>query len=349
VSYPSWEEEEHDLRRTEVRALGSASVAQKRGSRWQFGAVVAAFISVLLSTLVAWRAAQLGQQAAKSNENSSAQQADQYQISTAINAIAAAQPASRIAGLILLERNAADQVGSPLPVPAGNREAYDTYATAIEVLGGYIHANSLLSPDSAATAGTAGPGSAATAGAAGNVPQGSFGLGYGTVSSSRVPLDVIYAADQIKALLAMRSLVMTRGGGDRPAIDLSNDELSGQSWAGIRFDWLSTAWMPGIDLRGANLAGARFGKDAYLLHAYLQCADLRGANFRGSSLINADLRGANVNRADFSGAKLRGAKLNGVVGTAKGLPPGAPEASWSQSSCNRNRTYWDNVPSAAAH
>lgn len=322
--YATWEEEERDLRRREVLAQGSASVAQKRAAKFQFWAVMAAVISALLSTSVAAWAALVAQRAVKDAEYSSAQQADQNEVSTAINAMGSDQMGERIAGLVLLQRNAVGRVLSPLPIHGGVQEAYNTYAAALEVLGAYIHANSESSRGMQTTVG-----------------QKPFGPGYGVPGSGQVPLDDVYAADEVHVLLSMGSMVRSLDRSHSPTIDLSNSELFGQYWHGINFKWLSAAFMSRIDLRAADLDHSHWGKNAVLHDAYLQCADLRHADLRGAVLTGADLRGANVAGANFQGAKLSGTKLSGMAGTAKGLAPGLPASSWNKQTCETKHTFWD--------
>jgi uncharacterized protein YjbI with pentapeptide repeats len=151
----------------------------------------------------------------------------------------------------------------------------------------------------------------------------------------------------------MRTDVSALGNPQGLGVDLSNVELWGQPWSGVRFDWLGGHYLVGIDLRSADLRKSRWGTTD-LTGAYLQCADLSGADLRhtiltgadlrGANMTGADLRGANVSGADFEGAKLTDVKLSGAVGTATGLnaPTSArqPEASWNQPTCAHNRGYW---------
>jgi hypothetical protein len=287
----------------------------------------------MLTVGVAAWVAYVGQESAKTAANSGVQQAVQSQLSTAITALGSDQPAQRMAGLVLLRRNAADQVEAPLPISRAKQKAYSTYIMALDVLGTYIHMNS-----------------PAFSSAQSSAVHSIFGLGHGIPAHNQVPLDVLKAASQMQLLLDMQSSVRQSSvrslhPGTSPAIDLANDELYGVNWRGIKFDWLSGVFLKGIDLRAADLEGSRWGGLAYLRNSHLQCAYLPNADLRGSDLTDANLSGANVNGADFRGAKLRGAKLTGVVGTAKGLPPGLPLSSWNQQTCAANQAYWDNLPS----
>ena len=145
---------------------------------------------------------------------------------------------------------------------------------------------------------------------------------------------------------------MSLGLGERPALDLANDELSGQPWTGINFGWIS-AYLVGIDLRGASLERSHWSASSDLSHAYLQCADLQGADFAGADLSDADLAGANVQGADFRGANLEGATLAPVYGVAtwSQRPAGlttAPVARWDPGVCLRSSQFWRNAPAAAS-
>jgi hypothetical protein len=231
-----------------------------------------------------------------------------------------------VAGLTLLRRNVATDVngaaGSPDALTRQN--AYDAYATSLDVFADYMR-----------TAAPSAVGSVASQG------SGSFGSGYGIPDVQQPPLNVVYAADELNLLLGMTAEVRDIDSGKSPAIDLSHDELYGLSWPDVNFGWLSLAYMLRVDLRSTNLTDSRWGHSSFLVGAYLQCADLSGADFRGANLTDADLRGANVNGANFQGAVLNGIKTDGAFGTAKGLKAMQPSPSWNQASCVSNKRYWD--------
>ena len=115
----------------------------------------------------------------------------------------------------------------------------------------------------------------------------------------------------------------------KPAIDLSGTELCTQYWSGIRFDWLSAAYLWKIDLRGANLENSHWGV-AYLADAQLQCADLSGADLSHATLTGADLRGAYLFGATLP-KTLKDVKLAGAV---RVQTPG-----WDQGSCLESSAY----------
>jgi hypothetical protein len=210
-------------------------------------------------------------------------------------------------------------------------QAFDDYTTALQVLSGYLrnHSQTFLA---AVNGGKAVP---------------TFGLGYGTVPPSMVPLDLVYAANQVRYLLKkmIESMVVRAADGAEPAIDLSYDELTVQPWHGVNFSWI-TVFMPGTDLRGADLTSSQWSRGSDLSYSYLQCADLAGANFSGANLTYTDLRGANVQGANFSGAHIKGIRLGQLYGQAKwpGWKHGVtalPVSKWNQATCLQDKTLWD--------
>jgi hypothetical protein len=120
-----------------------------------------------------------------------------------------------------------------------------------------------------------------------------FGPGYGSPSPRSTTIDLYYAARQVQELLAAKDSVRNLHIASTLGVDMSNAELWGVDWNNIRFDWLSSAFLPKIDLRSSDLVNAKF-EDADLAGSYLQCADLRNAHMEGADLRGADLRGADV-------------------------------------------------------
>jgi hypothetical protein len=298
-----WKPEELALRKTEVGAAADNARTQRKAKNVQIFVSLLSTIAVAVAAVAAYE----GFMALKITSQNNADQATQNQLTTAINALGSSDPAERIAGLVLLRRNASHQID---PRPAARRDrqsAYDSYVAALQVFGSYIHNYGL---DSVKHAG------------------GSFGLGYGTPPGSNSGIDVVYAADEIRILLGQRSAVRAVSAGDAPSIDLSGDELYGQSWPQIDFSWLHRKYLVGIDLRGANLEYSHWGTGASLQAAHFQCANLEHADFHGADLRNADFRGADVQGADFTGAKLWKAQTGPVYGDAKGLPAGKALQSW---------------------
>jgi hypothetical protein len=271
-----------------------------------------------------WVALQ-GQSTVHNNSQSTLRQSQDAQLSTAITALGSGDTAERIAGLLLLRRNTVSRLTLVAETGEPPSAVYGDYTTALQVLSGYLRSH-------------------------GDTISGfvEFGRGYGTPNAPGIlPIDLNYAADQVKLLVNSQSEkeVGALNTGQRPAIDLSYDELFRQSWSGVNFAWL-TAYMPGIDLRGADLAFSKWGKDSDLSGSYLQCADLRHADFQGADLTGADLRGANVEGADFVGAHIRGAHITSVYGTAK-WPRWfhhitvLPGKGWNPDTCVQDKEFWD--------
>ncbi len=290
--------------------------------------IAAATVAALIVTIVV---ACQGQVTVSHNSQVTQRQSEDAQLSAAITALGTDDTSEQIAGLLLLARNTASRftLMSQSGEPAA--DVYNDYTTALQVLSGYLssHGQSYLT------------GSDAPAG---------FGRGYGFPPSPGIPLNVIYAADQIAFLLAknMATSVGAVSANARPAIDLSNDELFGQPWTGIDFAWIS-AYMVGIDLRGAFLESSQWSSSSDLSHAYLQCADLRDADFRGADLSGANLSGAYVQGADFRGADLSGTTLASLYGVARWSrqPSGLtalPGHEWDQRACLENRGFWRGQP-----
>jgi uncharacterized protein YjbI with pentapeptide repeats len=306
--------------RKNIRSQIRASWAQVAGSTVSAAAVIVAII-------VAWQ----GQETVNHNSQTSLEQSEDTQLSTAITALGSSETAERVAGLQLLERNAAGRFSLAAETGESPANVFSDYTTALEIFSGYLssHNSSLLADTSTGQA--AAP----------------FGQGYGTPP---IPLDVVYAADQVQTMLEMKREVTALHAG-QPAIDLSHDELYGQPWTRIDFRWIK-AYLFGIDLRGAYLESSQWGRQSDLSHSYLQCADLQGANFRGADLTFADLRGANIQGADFRGARIKGAKLTQLYGVAtwsrrpKRVTT-VPVQQWNQGTCLQDSAFWD-PPSATS-
>lgn len=99
-------------------------------------------------------------------------------------------------------------------------------------------------------------------------------------------------------------------GGQKPVIDLSNANLSG--------DDLSNTNLIGIQLIATNL------NDTVLIHAKLIGADLSGdiltsANLTGAQLISTNLHNANLSRANLTRADLKNADLDSANLTSANL------------------------------
>jgi len=293
----------------------------------------ATVIAVFVTILVAWQ----GQVTVSHNSQVTMRESIDNQLSTAITAIGSADTAEQIAGLLLLTQNTSSRFALMGETGEPAADVYSSYTTALQILSGFLSSQGqqfLTAYSDQASA--------------------PFGRGYGIPASPGIPLGIIYAADQVEVLLAAdtQEKVAALGLGERPAIDLANDELSGQPWTGINFSWIS-AFLVGIDLRGASLESSQWSASSDLSYSYLQCADLQGADFAGADLSYADLAGANVQGADFRGAHLEGAMLAPVYGAAtwSQQPAGLkalPVAQWDQSACLQNSHFWRNVPPAGS-
>jgi hypothetical protein len=290
---------------------------------WASWAQVIGTIIAAIAVVVAIFVAHQGQVALKSGDRNAALQSADSQLSAAMSAIGSGDVAARTAGLLLLTDDTLNRVARQSETGENPAEVYNNYTSALHIFGSYIngHGETFL---------------------ADNRAHASFGRGYGR-PSSQIPLDIVYAADQLQALLAKNLQIELTAlqPGVHPPIDLANDELYGQFWHGVNFGW-ATAYLVGVDLRGADLESSQWSGRSNLSYAYLQCSDLRAANFRGADLRFADLNGTNVQDADFRGAKLLGAKITKVYGSAKWSqkPPGItilPESKWHMSSCLQSR------------
>jgi hypothetical protein len=293
----------------------------------------ATIVALFVTILVAWQ----GQQTVNHNSQVTLRQSVDSQLSTAITAIGSSDTAEEIAGLLLLAQNTSSRFALRRESGEPAADVYSDYTTALQILSGYLSSRGqeFLTGYS-------------------DQASSPFGRGYGIPAAPGIPLDIFYAADQIRVLLAsnIEAEVAGLGLGERPALDLANDELNGQSWTAVDFSWIS-AFLVGIDLRGADLASSQWSASSDLSHAYLQCADLQGANFAGADLSFADLAGADVQGADFRGAHLEGTLLAPVYGVAtwSQQPTGLttlPVAQWDQSACLRNTHLWRNAPAPGA-
>ncbi len=285
-----------------------------------------------LAVLVAIWVATQGQVTIDRSARATLQQSEDAQLSTAITAIGSDNTAEEIAGLLLLARNTDNRFALMGDAQESPTDVFGDYTTALQILSGYLSSHGeqylmSLSPQVAAT----------------------FGRGYGDPPAPGLPLDIVYAADQVRYLFGtdVAHNVASLNTGEVPAIDLSNDELNGQSWSHVDFAWV-VAYMGGIDLRGTDLTDSQWSKHSDLAGAYLQCSDLEGANFQGANLRNADLSGANVNGANFKGADLKGAILTSMYGTATWPRRTSvftlPAAGWNQGACLRDKTFWRGQP-----
>jgi Pentapeptide repeats (8 copies) len=305
----------------------------------------------MVAAFVAWQ----GQVAINHNAQTTLQQSEDSQLSTAIMALGANDTAERVAGLLLLARNTSARFTLSPKSGEAHADLFDDYTTALQILSGYLSSNGQAFLTDTIT----------------SQERVKFGRGYGLPPPPGLPLDLVYAANQVAYLLDknMENEVAALKMG-RPAIDLSNDELMGQQWYRVNFQWVK-AYMAGIDLRGATLTKSRWGSHSYLGYSHLQCADLRSADFRGANLTYADLRGANLQSADFRGAnltyvdlrganvqgadfrhaKIKGAAVTQLYGLAKWPQwkrsiTTLPASKWNLPACLRNPDFNGNQPTS---
>lgn len=296
--------------------------------------IAGATVVALVVTIIV---ARQGQVAVNHNSQVTLRQSLDGQLSTAITAVGSSDPAEEVAGLLLLTQNTSSRFALSGESGEPAADIFGDYTTALQILSGYISSKGeeFLTGYS-------------------DQASSPFGRGYGIPASPGIPLDITYAADQIKVLVGpgMPKAVAALGLGKQPSIDLAHDELAGQPWTRINFSWVS-AFLVGIDLHGASLEFSQWSRSSDLSYAYLQCANLSGADFAGADLSYADLAGANVQGADFRGAHLKGTMLAPVYGVAtwSRRPTGLttlPVARWDQSACLRNSQFWRNAPTVAS-
>jgi uncharacterized protein YjbI with pentapeptide repeats len=332
----TWKQhEELRLRRTEVRTQVGAGIAQAVLS-------VATVAAVFVALWVAFQ----GQQSLKSATQNNLEQAQDNQLSTALTSLGSSDVTERVAGLTLLELNAADRLTATSVAAFGPPSAYNYYTTALEIFSGYLQSHGVGSNMTAANAsGTQ-----------------TFGPGYGSLPHGAFSIDTQYAVDEIAKMLELKSQVRAITP-MVPAFDLANDELYELNLRGMNLSWVN-AYMVGIDLRGAVMEKVTLNSLDDAQGSHLQCADLKyadlrgadlaGANLSGADLYHADLQGANLAGADLRGAYISGANFSGaqasqatltpMYGSATGLPSGVVTAAHQppiQPSCLANPGYGD--------
>jgi hypothetical protein len=333
-----WKPEELELRKEEIK--------QTHRAVWAQVAVAAcAVVATLAAAYAAKQAADAVQIAAKGIE----QQAHADRLSTAISAIGGDRAAERAAGFALLRRHVEDRVNTA-DSPEERLDAYNLYTSALDVLENYLRKEE-------STQTTQENSTQTTLVKSTQTTQEPVGLGFGR---PHFPYDNKYAANELKNLLKLQREIKelrssiedeTKVKTLAPSVDLSEVQLTQQSWEGVNFAWLGGKFFRGIDLRGANLKESIWEK-SFLQDAHLQCANLEGADLRGANLIGADLRGAYLKDTDFTGAKLRAAKFKGAtLWKTKGLPkhirpkPGVSRGP-DIDKCLDYEPYWD-MPAAA--
>jgi uncharacterized protein YjbI with pentapeptide repeats len=307
----------------------------KRSQVFAAWAQLGAMVAALSTAAVAFYVAHQGQITINRDAQAALQQSEEEQLSTAITALGSNSTSDRVAGLLLLARNAAGRFTLAAKTGEGRAQLWDDYTTALQTFSAYLSSQS----------------SALLASAVVNQPGAPFGRGYGTELAPS-PIDLQYAVNQVEFLLGprlQREVMSEREGA--PSLDLSNDELSGANFTGARFGWIH-AYMPAIDLRGATLRFSDWSSKSDLSGAYLQCANLLHSDFGGANLSHADLSGADVEGADFTRADLRGATITYVYGIAKwpaefGSVTVLPVREWNTKTCMADPGLWQNTPAVS--
>ena len=308
---------------------------ESRVARGQLRASWAQTAIAALAFLIAIWAAYTGQQAIRVSNQAAARQSADSQLSDALADIqtTAATGEGAITGLVVLEENTADRVANN---DAGEQpaEVYAYYSGALQIFGGYLSGYDgakATCPETVANAMC-------------------FGRGWGPPLP--LPLAISTAANQVQLLLTKKlEGEVTALNAGQPTINLSEDELAGQQWAGVNFGWVQATLM-NTDLRGADLEYSQWSGNSDLSHSYLQCADLQNAVLRGANLNGADLRGANIQGADLRGAQIIGALVAPLYGVPQWPGPlngitTLPVNQWKQSACLQNPAFWDQRPSAS--
>lgn len=329
LSDQSWKPDERELRRQEVRT-----------SRISLGLNALTTVATAIAAVAAAMAAYYAGSAVNVARTAIDRQTLESRFSDAVQAVGSDQPAGRVAGFIMLRRNVEQRLNQAED-SADPSDSVTFYDTALDVIENYLKTAPAPSGGSGSTSvpTPAGPVSS-PAPAVGVPPAVPATAAPAPTPSTRpaVPQDRIYAAGQLKALLAEADRDLVRrysAGPPRVYVDLSNAELFGVSWPDIDFSWLSGKYLAQIDLRGANLTSSKWG-NAGLGGALLQCANLHraslndeqnermppplakhanliGANLRGADLSGADLRNADLSGADVTGAHIDGARLDGAI------------------------------------
>jgi hypothetical protein len=329
LSDQSWKPDERELRRQEVRT-----------SRISLGLNALTTVATAIAAVAAAMAAYYAGSAVNVARTAIDRQTLESRFSDAVQAVGSDQAAGRVAGFIMLRRNVEQRLNQAEEA-ADPADSVTFYNTALDVIENYLKTAPAPSGGSVSTSvpTPAGP-VPSPAPAVGGPPIVPATGAPAPAPSARpaVPQDRIYAAGQLKALLAEADRDLVRRystGPPKVYVDLSNAELFGVSWPDIDFSWLSGKYLAQIDLRGANLTSSKWG-NAGLAGSLLQCANLHraslndeqnermppqlakhanlvGANLRGANLSGADLRNADLSGADVTGAHIDGARLDGAI------------------------------------
>ena len=163
--------------------------AQKRSqikAAWaQVAGTAVSTAAVILAVVVACQS----QQTVNHNSQVTLQQSEDSQLSTAVTALGSGNTAERVAGLQLLEQNVLGRITLSSKTGEPPADVFSNYQTALRIFSGYLSSQGqdFLTAIS-------------------NTPKTvPFGRGYGTPSPPGLPIDISYAADQMKYLLALNN------------------------------------------------------------------------------------------------------------------------------------------------
>ena len=280
--------------------------AEIKNQRWGIGIGALTLIAALLTAIAAVLAAKAATEAVSTAQDAVLRASREQRLSSGIESMGGDTSAQRIAGIGLLTRSVANEMRRV----EGTKESADDEdweRDRREVNASYIATMNALENYIGSWRGPAGDAGAVAPPSGRETPTSNQIVGY------VVPKDVIYAANEVRALTgedvekSAESLDLT------PSIDLSAAPLSGLPLTGLDVSWLGTFYAPGIDLRQASLANTTWGKAAKLMGGHLQCARLTDADLSGANLQDADLRGADLTGADLEDTIVTGAKLRGAV------------------------------------
>ncbi|MHC1560602.1 pentapeptide repeat-containing protein [Actinomycetospora sp. C-140] len=314
-------------------AQRDAARSQLKSTRIQVWSTALALIVALVAATQGTIGLIIASSATASQADSVERQNRETRLATAMEALGSDDPAARIGGFTLLQRNIEERLAvaeTPENTVADREDAAVLYNSALDLVENY-----LKSPDK-------------TGGDPTTVGQG----------VPRVPAEVSYVVGRLGSLVRLgpRVTAIRRGThSPRPNIDLANAMLYKTTWNNVDFSDLpeSSKFFPRIDLRGASLGGSgwagvtltgaflqcavvpRAGADtarpvfvsfrnADLTHADLRGADLSGADFTDANLESADLRGANIAGTILTNAGVVNARFDDTFGTPTGVPVGRP-------------------------
>jgi hypothetical protein len=192
----------NNLREREVAAAERGALAAERAVNTQKFTVriqAGALAIAAIATLAAAYAAYQAGNAVKTSQHIASQQAIENQIGTAVTAVGEKSPANQVAGLTLLGSSVQSEVNAAVEDPNLRGNAYNAYLTSLEMIHVYLRSN--------------------------------------TIPGRYPPIAAIYAADELRGILALGPRVVLIHHRPRPSIDLSLIGLAGISWTGLALSW----------------------------------------------------------------------------------------------------------------